>query len=81
MPEPLFQTKDVVLRIVDALQKSLKAIKPEPTGPEELVLQQKALTDGAKINLEVANGGGEGPINVKVIVRGLELLILGTTLP
>ncbi len=73
VPEPLFEAKDVGLRVVDALQKTLKAMQTGEPQPE-------APTSGAelKTNFEATNGGGEGPINVKVAVRGVELLVLGT---
>lgn len=76
VPEPLFEAKDVGLRVVDALQKTLKAMQTGEPQPE-------APTSGAelKTNFEATNGGGEGPINVKVAVRGVELLVLGTWHP
>lgn len=76
VPEPLFEAKDVGLRVVDALQKTLKAMQTGEPQPE-------APTSGAelKTNFEATNGGGEGPINVKVAVRGVELLVLGTCHP
>jgi hypothetical protein len=71
VPEPLFEAKDVALRIVDALQKTLKAMQTD-----ESQLQAPSTAE-LKTNFEATNGGGEGPINVKISVRGLEVLILG----
>jgi hypothetical protein len=70
VPEPLFEAKDVALRIVDALQKTLKAMQTD-----ESQLQAPSTAE-LKTNFEATNGGGEGPINVKISVRGLEVLIL-----
>jgi hypothetical protein len=78
VPEPLFQAKDVGLRVVDALQKTLLAMKTDElqAAAQPAAAQPKA-AQRLKTNFEATNGGGEGLINVKVAVRGVELLVLG----